>query len=659
MLQLVNNLEFKADFDFVTKDSPCFKSLNYPPTDDFVMSINPVGDVVSKYGDDIWDFSSFGLFQKLQFGEYDEVNKALFKQLMYYVIYSHLYPGKYNSLSSWYGSFQNVFRVCSESKISASEISRFPRVIEEMAQSYAKRSPSSFNKSIWQYDVILKNKDHIGFTLLNERSIAVFIQFDPKYENGQTPYIPNRIWTIFIQYLDSVLDDFETYQDKLESLFHYLTQTILLNESKGIRTGQSSPFMKGRAKDKTYYEGTFEEYLSEVGLLSFFEKYSERPKKVSANNYKIDQLGSLLNNVIVSCYLYTLYYSIMRKNEAASLRIDCLKIENDEQTGKFYLLAGETTKTDADSDARWIVSKRVEKAVRIAKTLVDWKIQYVTTADESPYLFQSMNVWQLSQRKSEARTMKSFDNFVAKAPKFFKPKQFQITQKDYAEAIALTPSLINQDWFKVDGFWNFAYHQFRRTLAVHFALNKVSVSSTQLQMKHGTREQQFHYQNNAGRLRLNRLAEQEVVNEYYVEMARNIFSVVNDEQILPHKKSPVKQDVICFVENGDIKKLQKAQKNGAVGYRKNLLGGCMKQGTCEYGGFDSITHCAGGEGGNMCSDLVIDGTREQEFREDKEYLEREMDGTKVDSPKDKALKAEVSGYKNVLEVIQSQKVDKK
>ena len=85
----------------------------------------------------------------------------------------------------------------------------------------------------------------------------------------------------------------------------------------------------------------------------------------------------------------------------------------------------------------------------------------------------------------------------------------------------------------------------------------------------------------------------------------------------------------------------------------------MKQGTCEYGGFDSITHCAGGQGGNMCSDLVIDGTREQEFKEDKAYLEKQMDGAKIDSPKEKALKAEVSGYKNVLDVIQSQKVDKK
>lgn len=658
MLNLVENLQFKADFKFVTKDSPCFKSINYPPKDDFVMSINQSGKVVSRYGDDTWDLSPFNLYQKLQFKEFDDANKALFKQLMYYLIYSHLFPGKYNSLIGWYKSYQNIFRQCTKYKIIATEVSRFPRVIEEMAMSYAERSPSNYIKSVWHYDVILKNSEQIGFTLLNEKGISIYKNFEPKYDLGQTPYIPNRIWTKFIQYHDLVLDDFESHQEKLKNLYQYLVNTMLANESVGVRSRHCSPFSKGRKQGKKYYYGTFDDYLSSNGLIALFEKYIERPQSKSKIfiPFSIDNFGSYLNNIAVSCYLYILFYSIMRKNEALSIRTDCLKIESDMQTDNFYMLVGETTKTDPDSDARWIVPKRVERAVNIAKELISWKLQYLPTTDEVPYLFQNLSVWQMTNRKSSLRDLKSFDNIIDKAPHFFKPKQFEITKVDHDEALALTPSLIKSDWFKVGGFWNFSYHQFRRTLAVHFALNKVSESSTQLQMKHGTREQQFHYQNNAGRLRLNYLAEELVINEYYAEMGRNIASVVYGEKALPHKQSPIKKEMICFVEAGEMEKLLKAQKNGAVGYRKNILGGCMKQGSCEYGGFDTIAHCAGGVSGHMCTDLIIDGSREKEFEEDKVFYETQKDKTPKGSPRYMTLEAEIRGYEKVLDVIKKKAV---
>lgn len=649
MLHRIENLQFKADIPFVTNDSPCFRSPSYPPNDDFVMSVDKNGRVVSRYGDDTWDFTPFESTQKFQFKGYDEANKALFKQLMYYLIYSYLFPGQYSSLATWYQSYQKVFKACSKANILASQLSRYPRVIEEIAKLHVKNSPSNFSKSIWHYDVILKNQEQIGFTLLNEKGIAIFKAFEPQYDHGQTPYIPHRLWTRFIQYFDAVFDDFESNQNGLENVYHYLAETCLLNERNGVSSRYSSPFTKGRVKGKKYYSGTFEDCLSSNGLMGLFEKYAERPNTGLSKTYKVDQFGFILNNMMVSCFLYILFYSIMRKQEALSLRIDCLQIESDEQTGSFYLLKGETTKTDPDSDARWIVPKRVERAVNIARKLVSWKLQHISPPKEVPPLFQTMNVWKPEHRKSITRVIKSFDNVLKRSTYFFKPEQFEITQEDYNEALALTPSLIKCVWFQVGGVWNFSYHQFRRTLAVYFALNKVSASSTQLQMKHGTREQQFHYQNNAGRLRLNNLAEQEIINEYYAEMDRNIKSVVHGEQILPHKRSPVKPEVVRFVENGEMKKLLKAQKNGAVGYRKNILGGCMKQGPCEYGGFDSIVQCAGGTNGNMCSELIIDGSREQEFMDDKAYYESQMKDVPKDSPKYRALEAEVRGYQNVLD----------
>ncbi len=660
MQHLVENLQFKANIGFVSETSPCFKSIDYPPKSDFVMSINQEGNVISRYGDDTWDFISFGARTKMQFGEFCETNKALFKQLMYYVIYSHLFPGSYNSLLTSYMSFQSIFRACAKYKLNARDVHRFPRVIEEAAKAYAKRSPSLLTRSIYWFHAALKNQEHIGFLLLNEKNIVVYKQFDPEYEYGQTPYIPNRIWTMFIQHLDSILYDFEAHQNKLETLYHYLAKTTLLNEKRGVSKIVSSPFSSGKAKYKLSYNGTLEDYLTANDMLGLFEKYTKRIKSngfdAGTIRYTVDQFGFLLNNIILTCYLYVLFYSIMRKEEALSLRTNCLHVEYDERLGEFYLLAGETTKTDPDSDDRWIVPKRVKRAIEVAKTLVDWKLQHVQTPQETPHLFQNLSVWQLACRTSKVRNIRSFEATITrKASYFFNLPQNTITQDDYDEALALTPSLIRQDWFKVGNVWHFAWHQLRRTLAVHFAVNKVSVSSTQLQMKHGTREQQFHYQNNAGRLRLNRISEQEVVNEYYAEMSRNITSVVNGERVLPHAKSPVKDEVVRIVTDGDRKKLLKAQKNGIVGARQNLIGWCMKQGECEFGGFTTITPCTGGDGDNPCSDVVIDGAREQEFKDDMAYYENQTNEAPEGSPLQKAFKAESNGYKKVLTIIENKR----
>ena len=423
------------------------------------------------------------------------------------------------------------------------------------------------------------------------------------------------------------------------------------------KTTLSSPFNVGTPEYLTKY-GSFEMFLKDYELYDWVAKYVE-PYKTN-NSFTLQQFSKVLNATVFTCYLCVLFYSLMRMSEAKSLRLDCLIIEEDERLGDFYMLVGETTKTDPDCDERWIVNKRVKKAIEVAKSLAEWKISHLELIDNStsPHLFQRVDIWSKPQQKSEVREFSNCAWTILDNAKFFRLENYRITQEDYQKALALTPSLEREDWFEVGKIWTFGYHQFRRTLAVMFALNNVSAATGQFQMKHGTREQQFHYMKNHGRLRLNSLASQEVVTEFYNEMARNIISVVEgvDGKIHPHKKLPVKSEVVNFITDGELTKLKKAQKNGAVGYRKNLLGGCMKQGSCEYGGFDTISHCSGGsDGGNMCSDLIIDSSKQQEFEEDKRYYENQMSTLPIDSPRYGSLKAEARGYENVLAVIESRK----
>jgi hypothetical protein len=491
------------------------------------------------------------------------------------------------------------------------------------------------------FDNLLKNQEQIGFSVLDTKSIALFSKFNPEYELGQSAYIPPAIWNDFIHHLDGVLDDFIENKDKIEKAYHWIAQANIENKKKAkAASTPTSPFNNNTPNYLIKY-GSFESFLRSHGLNEWYEKHHIIEGTV--HNYTINVFAKSLNAMISACYFYVLFYSLMRKTEAKSLRTDCLIVEKDERLGNFYMLVGETTKTDPESDARWIVNNRIQKAIEVAKTLVEWKMSHLklTSDRESPHLFQRVDVWVEPVQNSKVRDFNDANYIVNHNATFFGLDKYKITQDDFDKAIALTPLLGREGWFKVGGVWAFGYHQFRRTLAVMFALNDVSAATGQFQMKHGTREQQFHYMNNHGRLKLNGLASQEVTLEFYNEMAREIIAVTEgtDGKVLPHSKSPVKAEIVHFVTDGEHKKLRAAQKNGAVGYRKNLLGGCMKQGSCEYGGFETVTHCSGGNGSNMCTDLIIDGSKHQEFTEDKQYYENQMNDLPKDSPKYSSLKA--------------------
>ncbi|MBL4881114.1 MAG: hypothetical protein JKX82_07305, partial [Oleispira sp.] len=388
------------------------------------MSVDKDGAVISRYGSDIWDFKVFGATKVMHFKDYDDANKALFKQVMFYLIYSHLFPGKYDSLRSVYKTLQKLFETCSQHKIRADELRRFPKVIEQVAKSQAK---SSFGSSVWHFHRILKNEAHIGFQLLDAKSIAHYSRFNPEYELGQNAYIPPAIWNTFIHRLDEVPDDFIENQEKIEKAYHWIAATTIENQ-RNVRgkANESSPFNVKTPEYLTTY-GSFEMFLKDYELYDWVAKYQEHNKKLKG--FTVRQFSSALNNTVITCYMCVLFYSLMRMSEAKSLRVDCLIIEKDERLGNFYMLVGETTKTDPDCDDRWVVNKRVQKATEVAKTLIEWKLSHLelTDSNAAPHLFQRADVWVEAQQKSQAREFSNFAWIMHMNQRFFGLENYRIT----------------------------------------------------------------------------------------------------------------------------------------------------------------------------------------------------------------------------------------
>ena len=103
----------------------------------------------------------------------------------------------------------------------------------------------------------------------------------------------------------------------------------------------------------------------------------------------------------------------------------------------------------------------------------------------------------------------------------------------------------------------------------------------------------------------------------------------------------------------DVNQLKDWAKAGKVSFRETRLGGCMKQGPCEYGGIESVSYCAGGDGKVPCMDALFDKERETQVRAQAQDTTAQMEQISSEHPKYDALKQELRAMENYLNVISS------
>jgi hypothetical protein len=189
-----------------------------------------------------------------------------------------------------------------------------------------------------------------------------------------------------------------------------------------------------------------------------------------------------------------------------------------------------------------------------------------------------------------------------------------------------------------------------------FASNLVSENSLQWQMKHLQRNMTLHYGRNYTNLRLNAETEAAVVVESYRSIYRQLCDVVNDsiEYVRPHKREMIPNEVIKLVDAGEEKKLTALIKKGAAGCRQTLLGFCMKNGACEYGGIESIAKCAGADGKGICADAIFARKNKAQLIKLKEKHREAVKDRDKHSPKYSAALQEIQAIEIYLNAINEQ-----
>lgn len=677
----VVEFSFKVGNAPISSDSVSFRPPRWPPPRDWVVSEDAQGNALSRWGDDFWDFSAWaGVSFKLDIagGKHKNSVAALSPQnqdilriLATWLIWGHHGPRAWRTLKGVFGILRRVFVFCDREGVLVSEIGRFPKIIDQIPMLIPREKERAVILAV--FDRLLRAKDIVGFAIFDEddliRLSKGFKDFSEVEDVEQTAYIPPRIWTYQILRLRECLDDFLNHSNQVEECYHFCVDAYAKNfgslekalDKKGV--GMPLPFIlrpeKGAGKRTGHvFYGPFEKTAQRFGILELLRRWA----LPCSGKIELKQFSLYLNLVQTASIIYIANFTLQRKEEATSLRADCLLWDEDPVLGRLPVICGETTKTDPDSDARWPTSPSVEIAVKAASVVARMRIRCaaannaVNCSDydkQNPMLFHAAfepwatKLW--SKNYSIGISITPYNSCLKRFPCLFDTEVLKITDEDLTKARMFTPNLDKKGAFKVGKIWPLALHQLRRTGGVNmFASGIMSDSSIQVIMKHLTLLQTRYYGRNHSRLRFSEEFEGICVAARYEVLARQIQNLVEDRYVSPLGQQRKQEVIVNLIGAKDFKKLVKAGKTGEVSFRETRLGGCTKAGHCDYGGIESVTRCAGGDGDKPCRDSIFDVKKRPSIERQLKEVEQKIRAADIGSPRQKALQAEAQGLRNYL-----------
>lgn len=663
--------------DWITQESRFFRPTCWPPARDWVVSEDRDGRVISRWGYPIWDFSHIaGKPFKLNFGDgpvkadmaIDPANADLLRIIVTWLLWGHPSVKTLSNLSQAFQSVRPIIALCSKNGVLASDLMRFPKVFEQVPSVIA---PSAYSTTITRLHRLLDAQEKLGFSLVNTEGLKRLALADPGHENVQTAYIPPRIWTYQITRLRECLEDYLQHRQSIENCYNFCLDAYThncgtLSNSLTTKLNQSrQPFTaKNTARTSTLlFYGPFQLTAERFEIHKLLGKWLDG----CDDRIELRKLSSYLSLIQWAGLAYIANFTLQRVQEVAKLRTDCLQFENDERLGRIPIICGETTKTIQDSDARWPTSPSVQIAIEAMSHVTHLRMRCIrahplisSSPDElhNPYLFtKSFEPWSPKPKRRHYSFNRPVSDYQAVAnkmfPKLFDTQELTITEADLQLARMLTPNLPESE-FAVGLVWPLAWHQLRRTGAVNmFASGMLSDSSMQFLMKHSSRLMPLYYGRGYTKLHLNEEVEGLVTTTMYEVMAKSMLTAMGDRFLSPRSVDQKQAIVVNLIGNKDAKALARAALRGEVYYRETRLGACTSRTLCSYGGIESISRCAGGDGKKPCTDVLYDRAKTPTIEKDLERVNQELKRLPAGSPRHKALLMERQGLENFLNVVRS------
>ena len=652
----------------------------WPPTPEFPICLTPDGTVIARFGHDEWDLSpwaghilklNFGKSKRKNSGHVDPENSQIHKLVIAFWLFGPNPCREIRTLANQYENIKQVFRHCTSNGIVASDLHKFPKVIESLGRALW---PSQSDRLVVLLHDLWDNREAAGFYILDAAGIAMLRSFIPSHEKSQTAYIPPRIWLYQIKRLRVFLDEFIEHQEALMACAEYCLQAYATN-SGSLQTAcstqlsdASKPFgsklytQRHGNRFKVIRLGEFAVTAETFGIFTLLKKWCGDVHQLGIAS--LSQYFSMATRIGKA---YILNFTLMRIDEAFSLRSDCFKTERDKITNEdIYLLKGGTTKTVEDDAAYWITSPSSEIAVNVMRAISKFRTKCASlncnvslTAEDiaNPYLdIRPYEPWRRQARFDSDPDVRAneinYRSFMDRHPQLFDKDELRIQEIDLSGALLVTPSL-DPDKFCLGAPWPIAWHQLRRTGAVNMAASGlVGDSSVQYQLKHASRAMARYYGSGFYHLEagLNHEARAEYVRTMYEMVARNFSALISSDFASPHGEKR-KEQIVQLVGSNDHTRLVSAAKSGSIVYREILLGACANPKPCPYRGIDYVGRCGGGDGNPACVDLLIDKTKNKNIEKLKAILLKRLKETAENSPLYQSLKFQLAAVENTLNVI--------
>lgn len=572
-----------------------FKEL---PSPDTIITIDDKNNIISKFEDDFWDFSSHAYRKMVKTKVYFNLdgNEKIVKKIIYqiklvlYYLINYTQHRKNRSqiniaLRANY-CLHAIARICLESKCENLCITENFKAKKSFLNYFSKLKYSSQDKylSILKYVNMVANSYNLEDLKICD---SFFLDLnkckkDINSDTNQTLFIPSKIYSqlIFdsINYMENVFSRIQELNDFIDYFFENFKDF----KSKGNHDLKfSNPVIESRIK-----------YL--------FNNY-----KVNGVKQFLDYFSGLqcLGTIIV------LAFSGMRLSELQNLPLDAFVAEKINGK-KYYFLNGYTSKLTNRGlvPTTWVTSEVISNTIQILKLCVKVAGLYhkeqglnYSQKDNFP-LFMSF----LSYKKAKPHPKYEVPvSTLAGSISLWLSRflgEYILTAEDLSELKVVNPL---ENWeeypeLKIGFPWIFKTHQFRRSLTIYASRSGlVKFPALKKQLQHISFDMTLHYGKNylyAKNIVFEKDLIQEFINEQNLNQYDRFIEMVFDKNEVKFGGTGAKFELSKNNDHSptfltDKKKVLKLIKAGQLSYKETPLGGCTNVNGCDRMSFAYVTAC--------------------------------------------------------------------
>lgn len=647
-----------------------------------VVARNLIGEVVSRFKDDVWDYRAYGQISRYHFaswwdeskrGPMDELARTVTNEIKLILWLqqssttangsrSRGPSGAANSIMSLKGiakiayglgitlneaEHSAKFQVALRTSIAASSVGfNIPDALMGILADLAHfQSDPNIDCTVPRLvpEDALQDVQNILKKLKNQK-------LDKK---EQTPLIPTRIFAAFITRALEKLNEIEPHLPNLEEYIKAIYSDPRLFADNHV----DWQYNVGRVK-KIYPDRDFPGYSTAkstcVSRYETLNRYDLNELFTKNDIRNIKGVRTFITHHQALCAMIIHAFSGMRHSEVRVMPYEPVIHQAAKGFGDLPVLVSHLKKFEQANFSRaltWATSKEGVYAVKIAQKLARLSWFRNRPADNkfpenaplwvSPMLNRmcayghystpiTKEVWSTSTWTAIARSLGLF-----------------IEQEDIDELVTFDAF---RNWednpsFSVGNLWPFASHQFRRSVAVYASRSgMVSLPSLKTQYKHLSATMTAYYGENSSYAQSFLIDDEgrpidnkSILSEFRDQKRFNASLLLHERVIKASEnlKGPKGTEIQLAKDRGKLPKMlssraesEKAIKQGRLSYKETPVGGCMYKGVCPNFGIDVVLPCT-----SNCKDAIITSDKLKNYVENLRFEQEMM------SPKSKPYKS--------------------